>query len=347
MRPPFRCAVIAALCPALAAAPAPLAAQAAPQAVFLTLADSVPGALDEIAAALRGGFAAAGWEVLAVYAGGAAGGGAVASCSYGSRILVVHSPAYARAVLAHGAHAAFALPLRLAVFQDEAGTHVAVVNPLSINRTIVAERGFDAASEAVLRDVGGIVAGAVRGVSVRRPYGQVRRRGYIGRTMGIMAGGPFPDKIETVHAVADGSAEALTRTAGAVWSALQAGGRGRWQIRGVYRLDLPEHGVVILGVSGPAMEARAYEIVGAGSDDSRSGYRCPGIAYGPAFPVEVVVMRDSGQVRVTLVDEMYRMKLYFEDAGRMKFAANMGMPGSIENEIRSLIAAGVGAGPGR
>ena len=102
--------------------------------------------------------------------------------------------------------------------------------------------------------------------------------------------------------------------------------------------------MVILGVSGAAMESRAYQIVGAGSDDTRDGYRCPGLAYGPAFPVEVVVLRDSGAVRVTLVDEMYRMKLYFEDAGKMKFAANMGMPGSIEDEIRGLIRAGVGGG---
>jgi hypothetical protein len=37
------------------------------------------------------------------------------------------------------------------------------------------------------------------------------------------------------------------------------------------------------------------------------------------------------------VDEMYRMKMFFEDAGKMKFARNMGMPGSIEDEIKDLI----------
>lgn len=55
-------------------------------------------------------------------------------------------------------------------------------------------------------------------------------------------------------------------------------------------------------------------------------------------------MRAQGQIRVTLVDEMYRMKMYFEDAGKMKFAMNMGMPGSIEREIRDLITAGGAAG---
>ncbi len=343
---PLRPALVAVFAAALtlAARPAVLGAQGVQQAVFRVLADSVPGTLDDVVAALRGGFAAAGWEVLAAYESGAG-----ASCGYGSRIMVVHSPAYAGAVLAHGPRAAFALPLRLAVFQDEAGTHVAAFNPLSINRTIVAERGFDAESEGVLREVGRIVAGAARGVPSQRAYGQVRRRGLIGRTMGIMAGGPFADKIETVYAANGAAPDDLLRVADRVWAALQGagGGRGRWQLHGVYRLNLPAQGVVVLGVSGAAMEARAYQIVGAGSDDTRDGYRCPGLAYGPAFPVEVVVLRDSGAVRVTLVDEMYRMKLYFEDAGKMKFAANMGMPGSIENEIRGLIGAGVGGGTRR
>jgi hypothetical protein len=50
-------------------------------------------------------------------------------------------------------------------------------------------------------------------------------------------------------------------------------------------------------------------------------------------------------VHVVTVDGMYRMKMYFEDAGKMKFAANMGMPGSLEDEIRGLILAGVNAKP--
>jgi hypothetical protein len=39
-------------------------------------------------------------------------------------------------------------------------------------------------------------------------------------------------------------------------------------------------------------------------------------------------------IQVQAVDEMYRMKMFFEDAGKMAFAKNMGMPGSIEDELR-------------
>jgi hypothetical protein len=218
-----------------------------------------------------------------------------------------------------------------------------MVSPLSINRTIVAEYGFEYESEAVVEEVSRIVRDGVRGVPSHRQYGQVRDRGYIGRTMGIMAGGPFLEKVETVFTTPGDSPEDLRRVAAQIWQAARGPvGRPRWLLSGAYQLDLANQGVVIIGLGGAAMEARAFHIVGAGGDGSRRSFRCPGLAYGAAFPVEIVVMRDSGQIRVTLMNEMYRMKMFFEDAGKMRFAANMGMPGSIEDEIRSVITAGVG-----
>ena len=56
-----------------------------------------------------------------------------------------------------------------------------------------------------------------------------------------------------------------------------------------------------------------------------------------AVPIEVLVSRDADGIEVSLVDEMYRMKMFFEDAGKMAFAKNMGMPGSIEGEIKKKI----------
>jgi hypothetical protein len=34
---------------------------------------------------------------------------------------------------------------------------------------------------------------------------------------------------------------------------------------------------------------------------------------------------------------MYRMKMYFEDAGKWAFMKNMGMPGSIADEISAQV----------
>lgn len=317
----------------------PARALDARQPVYVVLADSLPGSFDQLTSSLRDAATAAGWSVAAVHD--------VAvdrnACDFHARVFVLVAPGWARQVLAHGSAAAFAVPVRLVLYEDEAGRHLAAVNPLSIARTIVAESGFEAPSEALLRDLGHIAA-TLHGRTASRGYGQVRDRGLIGRTMGVMAGGPFPEKVHVLASAAAGKPEDLAAFADRISAAIERGGaRGRWQIRGAYRIDLAEQGVIVLGVSGAAMETKSFAIVGAGNDGSRSRYRCPGLAHAAAYPIEVVVYRDGGNVRAATIDGMYRMKMYFEDAGKMKFAANMGMPGSIEDEIRALVAGAVAA----
>jgi hypothetical protein len=42
---------------------------------------------------------------------------------------------------------------------------------------------------------------------------------------------------------------------------------------------------------------------------------------------------------------MFRMKMYFEDAGKMAFAKNMGMPGSIEEELKQKVRSAFSTAP--
>jgi hypothetical protein len=245
-------------------------------------------------------------------------------------------------LLARGAQAAYSVPVRLAVFEDEHGVHVAMVNPLSVDRTIVAESGLERDGVGLIEEISGVAAAVTHGRRVNRPYGQSRTRGLIGRTMGVMAGGPFVQKVQTISTLPGSTAADIRRAADAIWLRLQQPPRGKWQLHGVYRLDLADQGLVILGVSGAAMEAKAFGIVGAGDDDGRAKFKCPGLAYAAAFPLELVIRRDGAQVVVEMVDAMYRMKMYFEDAGQMKFARNMLMPGSIAAEVKGIA---VGAAP--
>ena len=55
-----------------------------------------------------------------------------------------------------------------------------------------------------------------------------------------------------------------------------------------------------------------------------------------------MVRQDGEQVEVHLIDEMFRMKMYFEDAGKVAFAKNMGMPGAIEDAIRDRVRVALG-----
>lgn len=332
MRPSISRAALVLVAVSLFLAPAGAAAQDA-QRVYVVVADSVPMTVPAAATALSSALARQGWTVLANHAVGTD----AARCGFAAQVVVAQQPARAATLLASGPQAAFAVPVRLGVFADERGVHVSVVNPLSVERTMVAESGLEASGRALVEEVTGIAVAATQGRRVTRPFGQSRSRGLIGKTMGVMAGGAFTKQVGTITTAPGTAAADVRRVADDIWRRLQQPASGKWQLRGVYRLDLTEQGIVVLGVSGAAMEAKAFSIVGAGNDDSRSKFSCPGIAYAAAFPLEVVIRRDGGQVRVEAIDAMFRMKMYFEDAGQMKFARNMMMPGSIADELKAAV----------
>ena len=179
----------------------------------------------------------------------------------------------------------FAIVDRINLFEDEEGLHAAIVNPECINRTVLLddrENPLFSSHRSSLRD---LVRSAIPGEISEKQFGPIRAKGYIDRTMGIMAGGPFNQKIKTLFV---GAGESLAERA--------------------------DH-----------------------FPSSREGFQCPGLAHAGAYPIEIVITSRSSVYYVRVLDVMYRMKMYFEDAGKMAFAKNMGMPGSIEKSIRSVV----------
>ena len=153
--------------------------------------------------------------------------------------------------------------------------------------------------------------------------------------MGVMAGGPFDGKIKVV-------AEAPGGEFAGVVKKLQAGinnGEGKWNFGLAYSLVLQGKNVAILGMGSDAVSAKSFSIVKEGADSSRKKLACPGIAHAAAYPVEVVVAVGDSGVEVKMVEAMYRMKMFFEDAGKWAFMKNMGMPGSISDEMQERIGA--------
>lgn len=56
------------------------------------------------------------------------------------------------------------------------------------------------------------------------------------------------------------------------------------------------------------------------------------MAHAGAYPIEMVVAQENDGAKVRIINEMYRMKMYVEDAGEFAFAKKMKMPSSIQNE---------------
>ena len=294
--------------------------------VYIKVIEKAQGSFDEVSNSVESGLKKGGWEIL-----GSHDTGIPEKCSFRSRVISFSSEKYAASILKNGVKAAFALPLRTGIYEDEKGINVAVVNPSSINRTIIDETGMDKFSLAAANALVETISGSVKGDVVNEQAGQMRKKGRIGG----MGGGDFLNKIDEIRSFPDSSDSALKQAADKVKEAILQNNM-EWKM--VYRYDLADRGAVIYGITKTATEGKAFSI--AGDKRKSDSNNCPGIDHGAAFPIEVVVFKEGGQVRVVLMDGMYRMKMYFEDAGMWAFMKNMTMPGLIEKEIVDVVSSG-------
>ncbi len=88
----------------------------------------------------------------------------------------------------------------------------------------------------------------------------------------------------------------------------------------IYQVKLNK--AVVIGVSNPKFEKEAFKIGGY-------DHLC-------AFPIEIVIMNKNG-IAAWVLPEMYRMSLYFMDAGMGAFSAHMSMPGEIDSSLNGLL----------
>ena len=286
---------------------------------FVKVTEKAAGSFDEVSKAVESGLQKAGWEILGTYDTGVPQG-----CNFRSRVIIFSSKDYADAIMKNGVKSAFALPLRAGVYEDETGINIAFVNPASINRTIIDETKLDNFSSVVAESLIDVIAGAVPGTVVKKQIGEIRSKG---RVSG-MGGGDFVDKIKEVYTAKDDTTDTFKKISEGVREGIHSNAKG-WKL--TYEYDLSDNGAIIFGVTNNKMERRAFTI--AGEKRSSGSYKCPGIDHGASFPIEVVVYKDGDAVKVVTLDGMYRMKMYFEDAGMWAFMKNMTMPGEIEDEI--------------
>jgi uncharacterized protein (DUF302 family) len=295
--------------------------------VYVKAVEKAKGSFDEVSANVASALKSAGWEVIGTFDTAVPEG-----CKFRSRVIVFNSPSYAKTIMSNGVKAAFALPLRAGVYEDETGINVAVLNPASINRTIIDETKLNAFSLSTMNSIVDAIASHVPGNAVKKQIGEIRDEGRVGG----MGGGDFLDKIDEVYATSDGSDSSFKKVSENVKKGILQN-KKNWRL--IYTLDLSQNGAMIFGITQAKMEGRAFEI--AGEKRSSDSYRFPGIDHNAAFPIEVIVYKEGGKVKVVVLDEMYRMKVYFEDAGKWAFIKNMRMPGQIEGEIVDMVKAGL------
>ncbi len=107
----------------------------------------------------------------------------------------------------------------------------------------------------------------------------------------------------------------------------------KWKIVG--EIYSPDKNAVMFGLTRNRTEAVSFYIVGDETDENK----CPGLDHLTAFPIEVLLIQDGDKINVHSCREMFRMDMYFWDAGMAAFMDHMSMPGMLDESIyRALFA---------
>jgi len=100
------------------------------------------------------------------------------------------------------------------------------------------------------------------------------------------------------------------------------------------RMEAPGR-AILLGLTRPRTEALAAQIVGL-SRDSKAD-RSPGLDHLCAFPVEVLICVNGDRVEMRTAREMYRMDLFFWDAGKAAFMKYAQMPAMLDRSLKKAL----------
>ncbi|MEN8194151.1 MAG: hypothetical protein ABFS12_15110 [Bacteroidota bacterium] len=104
----------------------------------------------------------------------------------------------------------------------------------------------------------------------------------------------------------------------------------------VSKISSPDGKAVLVGLTRPRTEGVSFNIAGSSREEDNN--KCPGIDHAAAYPIEVMFIEEDGKVNVYTQREMFRMDMYFWDAGMPAFMDHMSMPGILDDSIiKSLL----------
>ncbi|MBT8379830.1 MAG: hypothetical protein KJN64_11410 [Ignavibacteria bacterium] len=107
----------------------------------------------------------------------------------------------------------------------------------------------------------------------------------------------------------------------------------KWKVVG--KVISPDKKAIMFGLTRNRTEAVSFYIVGDETEENK----CPGLDHLTAYPIEVLLMIDDGEDVVYTPREMFRMDMYFWDAGMGAFMNHMSMPDILDESIYKALFA--------
>ncbi len=221
-------------------------------------------------------------------------------------VIILSDPSYYKVVNDVDKNAFFGIPLRVGVLTSKGTTYVSFVNPQYVMAAFskkdamqsAAQKEFNKLLETLKKTEGLKAAPKAYGYSSTRDI--LASWNMMGKSLYTLITIKKFDSNKAAVAALD--------------KALGAGKNG-W--KKIYEVDLSK--AIVIGVAKPSVEKTSFDI--------------GGINHLTAFPIELVV-KDG---KVIALPEMYRMSLYFMDAGMGAFMAHMSMPGEIDSSLEGLL----------
>ncbi len=107
----------------------------------------------------------------------------------------------------------------------------------------------------------------------------------------------------------------------------------KWKI--VSEVASPDGDALMLGLTRARTEGVSFNIAGMSREDETN--MCPGIDHAAAYPIEVLLVKQNGKVNVYTQREMFRMDMYYWDAGMSAFMDHMSMPAILDEALQRAL----------
>ena len=270
------------------------------------------------------------------------------------RVYVLTSPDYMDAASDEAPNTISAQILRIGVYQYGKGrpTQIDIVNPVALAMVYYSgSKNYDKliaaakATEQQLRDLVAQVPGKAVQVQLEPLRTERTLNKYDGDGMAKMMA-RWRNWEESQETVFKTTPENFQKTVQQVESTLRASrDKGADDASGWSLVSMVPVGsnAVYFGISNAYTENKCIRI---DSDFRKEGKApdapYPGVDHAPALPLEILVYNDGKETRVVQYGEMWRMQLYFWDAGYLAFAKNTLIPsvifGSIDEALKPAAA---------
>ena len=255
--------------------------------------------------------------------------------------------------------------LRVGIYEDEHGTQVQIANLETLTRIICNDLPDDdyrtvvTAAKKLMTNVRQIIASAAvagKEVSIQMPPIRSEKRLRKAKKDMPMMVGPltyfksskqFPILWE--QPVGEDASETFNRVLAEVEKNISQfqpsekdtryhwcnnpGLNLKWQI--ACTVKLAGINAAVIGITRGRTEALSFHICGMKRESDTNP--TPGIDHVAAYPIEVVVFEETGKIKVGTAREMFRMDMFFWDAGKMAFMKYMNMPKTLDKSIKNAV----------